>query len=494
MSRLYCSMLSILFPCIFLFTSLAQDIDNTDEMYYRIRTADGEDSLSIQYLELGQQYVKMGKYDSAYKYYDLSLNVASEMNDTLQLAVINKTIGSFYYECENYDQAHTYFQKSYDLYSALNIPLGISSNANNLGEVERLSGNYEKAMEYYFDAIKINEEHGENTYLVINYNNIGLAYAQLHKYDAAFYHLKHAEEIAMEKGLTRPLNNVLNSLGTLYMLIGNIDLSYKYFAEAYKQSTRNDYLIQIRENAIGLSNLFESLGQIDSALYYHKVFKTCSDSLLNNRNLMRIETLMVKNKFENEQRLARIVQQRREVIYMVVFISVFSVMVILILLWVNLRIKMRHSTLKMEHLSLERKYLDNEITSFALHISENNRLMENIRDLIRQLEVTQENTKQINELKLKLNTGLSNKQRTELLNLKVNEQHRGFIKNLLDEHPNLTEADLILCSFNKLNLTTKDIASIKGVSTHAVKIARYRLRKKLNLKADQLLHEYLKRF
>jgi DNA-binding CsgD family transcriptional regulator len=47
---------------------------------------------------------------------------------------------------------------------------------------------------------------------------------------------------------------------------------------------------------------------------------------------------------------------------------------------------------------------------------------------------------------------------------------------------------LRLCSLLKLNLSSQEIATILGISTDSLRIARYRLRKKLDLdKNDNLV-------
>ncbi|HZJ73189.1 MAG TPA: LuxR C-terminal-related transcriptional regulator, partial [Perlabentimonas sp.] len=64
-------------------------------------------------------------------------------------------------------------------------------------------------------------------------------------------------------------------------------------------------------------------------------------------------------------------------------------------------------------------------------------------------------------------------------------------KKLLNKYPNLTTNDLRLCSYLKMNFSTKEIARLLNNSTRAVEISRYRLRKKLNLSHDENLTEFL---
>lgn len=69
--------------------------------------------------------------------------------------------------------------------------------------------------------------------------------------------------------------------------------------------------------------------------------------------------------------------------------------------------------------------------------------------------------------------------------------HKNFFRNLKIKYPNLTPADLKLCVLLRLNYSTKEIASMQGVSVRGVETARYRLRKKLNLMEDVNLNDFL---
>jgi hypothetical protein len=74
-------------------------------------------------------------------------------------------------------------------------------------------------------------------------------------------------------------------------------------------------------------------------------------------------------------------------------------------------------------------------------------------------------------------------------NLKLSQQ--GFYKKLMEQFPNLTINDLRLCSYLRMNFSTKEIARLLNNSPRAVEISRYRLRKKMGLKYNINLTEFL---
>lgn len=59
--------------------------------------------------------------------------------------------------------------------------------------------------------------------------------------------------------------------------------------------------------------------------------------------------------------------------------------------------------------------------------------------------------------------------------------HPDFYQKLLADFPNLTQNELRLCAYLKMNLNTKDIAAICNITPESARVARSRLRKSLNL-------------
>jgi response regulator RpfG family c-di-GMP phosphodiesterase/DNA-binding CsgD family transcriptional regulator len=73
--------------------------------------------------------------------------------------------------------------------------------------------------------------------------------------------------------------------------------------------------------------------------------------------------------------------------------------------------------------------------------------------------------------------------------------HGDFYSRLLNKFADLTLNERKLCAFLRLNLNTKDIASITFQSVRSIEIARTRLREKFGLKAtDTDLYSFLQQF
>lgn len=66
-----------------------------------------------------------------------------------------------------------------------------------------------------------------------------------------------------------------------------------------------------------------------------------------------------------------------------------------------------------------------------------------------------------------------------------------FFSKLDDLHPDLTPNDIRICAFIKLNIPTKQMASLLNINPKSLEMTRYRLRKKLGLAERSNLYNYI---
>ena len=78
--------------------------------------------------------------------------------------------------------------------------------------------------------------------------------------------------------------------------------------------------------------------------------------------------------------------------------------------------------------------------------------------------------------------------------LRFQEVHVGFYKNLSEEFPALSPKELRLCAFLRLNMTSKEIAEITFQSLGSLKTSRHRIRKKLDLAREDSLITFLTKY
>lgn len=75
--------------------------------------------------------------------------------------------------------------------------------------------------------------------------------------------------------------------------------------------------------------------------------------------------------------------------------------------------------------------------------------------------------------------------------IQMDELHQEFFKKLKDQFPTLSNNDLRLCAYLRVGLNSKEIADIMNIQPSSSYISRSRLRKKLNLKPEEDLYDFL---
>lgn len=152
------------------------------------------------------------------------------------------------------------------------------------------------------------------------------------------------------------------------------------------------------------------------------------------------------------------------------------------------------ANLKTENLQKEVSYKSKELAISAMSLIKKNEILIEIKD---EIEVQKEELgsrypdKYYKNLIRKIDSDLNSSEEWEIFENNFNQTHNNLFKRLKERSPDLTPSDLRLCAFLRLNLTSKEIAPLLGISVRGVETHRYRLRKKFNLCSDDNLFEFI---
>jgi DNA-binding CsgD family transcriptional regulator len=67
-----------------------------------------------------------------------------------------------------------------------------------------------------------------------------------------------------------------------------------------------------------------------------------------------------------------------------------------------------------------------------------------------------------------------------------------FREKLRSRYPNLTKTDIEMCELIRLDMSNSEISRVRNISQNSARMARYRLKKKLNLEENQSVYDALK--
>ena len=173
-------------------------------------------------------------------------------------------------------------------------------------------------------------------------------------------------------------------------------------------------------------------------------------------------------------------------LFLIVFIIIVSTFY-----FQNQRIK-KDRDYKILTANIEHK--EKELTSFSLNSTQKNILLSDILSKIEHLKEKSSRKKEINEIINLLKSNIHTERDWENFKFQFDQLHRGFIKNLSNSYPSLSNNELRLCCYIRINLLTKEISNLLNISPASVNTSRYRIRKKLNLDASQELNHFLLSF
>jgi DNA-binding CsgD family transcriptional regulator len=144
--------------------------------------------------------------------------------------------------------------------------------------------------------------------------------------------------------------------------------------------------------------------------------------------------------------------------------------------------------LEQEKLRSKLKSKSKELASYAALMARKEDILVEMEKEIKNSNIKKENKKLYLKL-MDIKDRQSNSQNEwRLFERNFHEVHDDFFKILQKKFPGLTPKDLKLCAFLRMNLSSKEIAPLIGITFRSIELHRYRLRKKFNLsKKDNLV-------
>ena len=154
-----------------------------------------------------------------------------------------------------------------------------------------------------------------------------------------------------------------------------------------------------------------------------------------------------------------------------------------------------------EIIRLQNRQLENEVllktkelADTSMHLAERQEALLKVKESLQRLYRNTNNNHDIRKTLLLLSDIERNDENWEKFASHFDEINNNLFHNLRKVHPKLTNTDMKLCAYLELKLSSKEIAQMMNISVRGVEIARYRLRKKLQLQTEDSITDYLQQF
>lgn len=152
------------------------------------------------------------------------------------------------------------------------------------------------------------------------------------------------------------------------------------------------------------------------------------------------------------------------------------------------------TNLQNEKLEADMDFKNRELATMTMNLVQRGEVLTRIKEVISTLSKKQDiadssqSFRHLLRLIRDVEKGDDNKTQ---FNMHFNNVNEEFFNMLKDLFPDITPNELKLCAYLKLNLSTKEIAQLMNITIKAVEVARYRLRKKLNIRPEVNLYDFL---
>lgn len=481
---------------------------------------------------------KKGDYPQAIKKYQQVLLLATQNNNKEMMANVNSNMATAFYWQGNLVQALEYYLSALQIYEEqddkpgickvlintanikveqneqeaglkdLNRALKLAKEINNeylisachtnIGNTYKRMKNYPEALHHLHEALRM--EKGGNVGLKINLLiNISCVYIEQEEYDKALKDVKQALDLAVKANIKFAHSETLRLLSAIYCKQNQSARAIDYANQAL--SIANEFhFLELQKNIHELLAVSYSDARNFKKAYDHqKTFKQLNDSIFDEKNVRKMALLESAYKYDKEIQQYELESQNHQLKtrnQSYVIISLVSITLLIIILSFQLyrsnRLKKKVLKLEVDQANHQLEYSKKEMTAATLKLIQNSesdnyciKMLENITK-----EDEEERKKNIRSLisYYKNKTAGSNWQEFETLFMEVNAD---FYDKLNKQFPALTANERKLCIFLRLNMSNKDIAQITFQSEDALKKARMRLRKKLEMNRDENLTSFI---
>ena len=449
---------------------------------------DYKKGIAEAYNNLGIYYRENGLYDEASEYHFRSLEIMENIGNKNGIARCYNLIGIIYYYLSDFDLSLKYYLKALDINIEQNDTKWIGGNSNNIGMIYEMKGDYQKALEYYNKSLEINKQLGNKNWVANNYGNIGSLYQKIGDPKALECLQKRLELVKQTNNYDAQISAILE-IGNYYNSLHRHKDALKYIASDSIRVNDNRSLFLKNKVAKQLAIAYAGTGRYDSACKYLKLHILFDDSLNIRNNLKKITQIKMQYDFRKNQKLEELKNQKKELVFIAISGLLLVVLLFTGLLFARQKAKANQQRLERKQLEIENKLLAEDLDY------KNKELTDNVRYMLERNDLINLASEKLNEIKPRFkpdNRAILNEVILELqsatdddiwedFELRFNQVHSNFYKNLRKDFPGLSPSEQKLAAFLKLNMSTKEIATILHQSSKSIETSRNRLRKKLKI-------------
>jgi tetratricopeptide (TPR) repeat protein len=465
----------------------------------------------------GLGYQNVGLFNESLEQLLRALKLFEDQKDLKGMANAANHAGRLSYYLRQEQRATELHEKALDWYKAADLPEGEAQALGALGHLFEKRKDYSKAIELQNQALQLYQKVGNLAGVADIFENIASIEEDRGAYKNALNGFRRALSLNIANGRLLPQITNLNDIGDCFRKLGLHDSAQFYTEQSLRMAHASENLYGVKSAYSDLSKLYLHIGRYEMAYQYLQKANDLNDTLYSQQLAAKVAGISGAYQLERKNRAIEILEKEKELSETYrIFLGSSTILLLLVVgVIVNRQmLKNRQSKrifeeqerahkaeqhllaeqlnlamLKEKQLQQELELKSKSLNTHTLHILEKNKLLEHLKDkleLVHEVGAAEKN-KRIRKLMHLIDQSFVHDQSWQNFQNTFEQVHHTFFQKLKNHTPMLSTSDLRLCALIKLNLTSQDMATILGISSDSLRIARYRLRKRLGLhKADSL--------
>lgn len=421
-----------------------EDLPDKQELLYNIAYV----YYQVDYNKAALEFINLAEKEPAQSYYP-----------QLPLNILN-TKGMIYKNKGDLDTAISVFKKVYEMAKNADYQIWECVALNNLAEIYLFKNEYDNALSSLNWTLSPDDNKETVDVLLKKHRLQAMIYIHLNKeedFKSEVVAIEQLLRLVKEKSKVLRYDQILHLRAHSEKLKGNLDKAYVLMDSVV--------LMTKKANALIKAELIESYSYKEAIQKYNHE----------------------KEAFESQKKIS-----------VIVWISSIAIIILLVFIFIVLiqKQKLQHKQKKIQ-LELEKQQVQNQLKEaseklekITLSLLKKNEEIQQIQNELESLEkngredkVTQERVAYLNSL---LSQAIITSDKWVQFKRAFINVHENFIDNLKTKLPEITESEIRYIVLRKMNLNSREIASLLGVQFDTVRLYKYRIKKKYNISDDDL--------
>ena len=459
-----------------------------------------------EYEVLGGIYFEKGNYKIALEHTLKALRFFEEIEDEVRGADALKQLADIEFEQQNYQSCLSYVEKAINIYQKNDDKIYLGYAANTAGLAAEKLQNSALAEDYFKQSIALAREMNVQSMISQSLNDLARLSASRNNYLEARKLLNESLSISKSQDIKLDQTEALQEMAQLDMLENKLSEALSKIDQVVTIATEIGALPTLRDALGTRAEIRRRRGDAALAFGDYEQYHTLSDSIYNTKKSQQIEEL--KTIYETEKKETEIALQKEQINTLnekakadqlrkgLYGGGTIAGLALSGLLFFGFRQRMKKNRImreKQEEIyKQEIEHKKKELASQTLHLVQKNTFIQELMENLENVKNSPEKFKlEFRRIVMLLKKENASDKDWEIFKTYFADVHNDFDQKLKTLYADISEKEIRLAAFLRMNLTTKEIAATLNVLPDSILKSKYRLKKKLQLDKNQDLTGFL---